>query len=155
MKLVQAVKMAFRSILGNKGRSVLTMLGIIIGIASVMIIVSTINGMNQVSLERFEAMGTNKVTVYVYRYDDKDVFQDLYDYCHSLGNDLVLGVTPNAQLWNINIVYGSKSSEAMQKNEEQMWGGGGVATDIALNPMYISLPIVRFNSFSADTVISE
>ena len=36
--------MAFRSILGNKGRSVLTMLGIIIGIASVMTIVSTING---------------------------------------------------------------------------------------------------------------
>ena len=39
--------MALRSILGNKGRSVLTMLGIIIGIASVMMIVSTINGMNQ------------------------------------------------------------------------------------------------------------
>ena len=36
----QALKMALRSILGNKGRSVLTMLGIIIGIASVMTIVS-------------------------------------------------------------------------------------------------------------------
>jgi len=134
MRLTQAIKVAFRSILGNKGRSVLTMLGIIIGIASVMIIVSTINGMNQVSLERFEAMGTNKVSVYVYRYDDKDVFEDLYDYCHSLGSDLVLGITPNASLWNVNIVYGSKSSEAMQKNEEQMWGGNGVATDIALPP---------------------
>ena len=40
--------MAFKSILGNKGRSFLTMLGIIIGIASVMTIVSTVNGMNQV-----------------------------------------------------------------------------------------------------------
>ena len=46
MNIQQAFKMAFRSILGNKGRSVLTMLGIIIGIASVMTIVSTINGMN-------------------------------------------------------------------------------------------------------------
>ena len=45
MNIRQAFKMAFRSILGNKGRSVLTMLGIIIGIASVMTIVSTINGM--------------------------------------------------------------------------------------------------------------
>ena len=42
--------MAFRSIMGNKGRSILTMLGIIIGIASVMTIVSTVNGMNQQSL---------------------------------------------------------------------------------------------------------
>ena len=46
------MKMAFKSILGNKGRSFLTMLGIIIGIASVMTIVSTINGMNKRSLEQ-------------------------------------------------------------------------------------------------------
>lgn len=43
--------MALRSILGNKGRSVLTMLGIIIGIASVMTIVSVVNGQNQQSLQ--------------------------------------------------------------------------------------------------------
>ena len=42
MKFGQALKMAFRSILGNKGRSFLTMLGIIIGIASVMTIVSVV-----------------------------------------------------------------------------------------------------------------
>ena len=45
--------MAFKSILGNKGRSFLTMLGIIIGIASVMTIVSTVNGMNQESMKQF------------------------------------------------------------------------------------------------------
>ena len=50
MKIGQALKMALRSIWGNKARSVLTMLGIIIGIASVMMIVSTINGMNRKSL---------------------------------------------------------------------------------------------------------
>ena len=80
--------MAFRSILGNKGRSVLTMLGIIIGIASVMTIVSTINGMNQQSLKQFEAMGTNKITVSAQRYDGQDVFQDLYDYCLQLSDYL-------------------------------------------------------------------
>ena len=56
MNIRQAIKMAFRSIMGNKGRSILTMLGIIIGIASVMTIVSTVNGMNQQSLKQFEAM---------------------------------------------------------------------------------------------------
>ena len=44
MKIGQAVKMAWRSIWGKKGRSVLTMLGVIIGIAAVMTIVSAING---------------------------------------------------------------------------------------------------------------
>ena len=71
--------MAFKSILGNKGRSFLTMLGIIIGIASVMTIVSTVNGMNQESMKQFEAMGTNKINVSAMRYNGQDVFDDLYD----------------------------------------------------------------------------
>ena len=77
MKMGQAFKMAFRSILGNKGRSALTMLGIIIGIASVMTIVSTVNGMNQESMKQFEAMGTNKINVSAYLYNNQDVFGEL------------------------------------------------------------------------------
>ena len=125
MKFGQALKMAFRSILGNKGRSFLTMLGIIIGIASVMTIVSTVNGMNQESMKQFEAMGTNKISVSASVYSGTDVFDDLYDYCSSLGSDLVLGITPNTTLGDINVVYGSKSSKSMQKNEENMWNDGG------------------------------
>ena len=139
MKLGQAVKMAFRSILGNKGRSALTMLGIIIGIASVMTIVSTVNGMNQESMKRFEAMGTNKINVSASLYNGQDVFNDLYDYCQSLGSDLVLGVTPNAMMWDLTVVYGSKNSAAMQKNQENMWNGDGTLNnDVALQPeMYL------------------
>ena len=95
MNIRQALKMALRSILGNKGRSVLTMLGIIIGIASVMTIVSVVNGQNQQSLKQFEAMGTNRVSVSLSMYDGRDCFQDLYNYCNSLGKDLVVGVTPS------------------------------------------------------------
>ena len=139
MKMGQAFKMAFRSILGNKGRSALTMLGIIIGIASVMTIVSTVNGMNQESMKQFEAMGTNKINVSAYLYNGQDVFDDLYDYCSSLGSDLVLGITPNAMMWDLTVVYGSKSSTAMEKNQENMWNGDGtVNNDIALPPdMYL------------------
>ena len=127
--------MAFRSILGNKGRSFLTMLGIIIGIASVMTIVSTVNGMNQESLKQFEAMGTNKVNVSAYTYSGQDVFDDLYDYCSSLGSDLVLGITPNANMWGINVVYGSRSSQSMEKNQENMWNGdGSTNNDVAVPP---------------------
>ena len=78
MKIGQALKMALRSIWGNKARSVLTMLGIIIGIASVMVIVSTINGMNRKSLEQFEAMGTNRVELSCYLYNGQDPFESIY-----------------------------------------------------------------------------
>ena len=44
MNLWQAFKMAFKSIAMKKGRSFLTMLGIIIGVASVVIMVSVVQG---------------------------------------------------------------------------------------------------------------
>ena len=135
MNIQQAIKMALKSILGNKGRSILTMLGIIIGIASVMTIVSTINGMNQQSLKQFEAMGTNKISVSAQRYDGQDVFQDLYDYCLQL-SDYVEGVTPNSTMWDVNVVYGTKSTKAMKKNQQNMWNSMDSGTD----PNSIEMP---------------
>lgn len=45
MNILQAFKMAWRSIIGKKGRSALTILSIFIGIAAVMTIVSVMEGM--------------------------------------------------------------------------------------------------------------
>ena len=112
MNILQAVKMAFKSILGKKGRSFLTMLGIIIGIASVMIIVSVVSGLNKKSMEMYENMGTNTVNVYAYSYYGANTFDGLYDYCRSLGK-LVLGVTPNAYVSVQNITAGVRSSDSM------------------------------------------
>ena len=134
MNIRQAMKMAFKSILGNKGRSFLTMLGIIIGIASVMTIVSTINGMNKRSLEQMEAMGTNRITVSVYLYNGQNAFEELYDYCNSLSSKLVQGVTPTGN-YSATVVYGSKSSAAMEKNQQNMFNGDGTQnSNVALPP---------------------
>lgn len=122
MKIGQALKMALKSILGNKGRSILTMLGIIIGIASVMTIVSTISGMNKRSMEMMAAMGTNKITVSAYLYSGQDTFQELYNYCEKLG-DYVDGVTPNSQ-FSATVVYGAKSSAKMGGGGGMYYGGG-------------------------------
>ena len=62
MNLQQAVKMAWKSIWGKKGRSALTILGIFIGIAAVMTIVSVMEGMKLKTMEQFEAMGSNRIT---------------------------------------------------------------------------------------------
>ena len=116
MNIWQAVKMAWNSILGKKGRSALTILGIFIGIAAVMTIVSIMEGMKVKSMEQFEAMGTNRITVRIYggywdeegNYYSKDYFPQLYEYCSGLKEDVV-GVTPVAYA-NATVVYGTKST---------------------------------------------
>jgi putative ABC transport system permease protein len=95
------MKMAIKSILSNKTRTVLTMLGIIIGIAAVMTIVSVVQGTNRRSMEIYESQGTNKIDVYAYQWNGKDISQKLYDYCLSL-NEIVAGVTPNMGYWGQN-----------------------------------------------------
>jgi putative ABC transport system permease protein len=60
---MQSIQMAFKSILGNKMRSFLTMLGIIIGVASVVVLVSIGHGANQSVSDSIQKMGTNLLTV--------------------------------------------------------------------------------------------
>mgnify|MGYP000942625269 CR=1 FL=1 len=56
MNWMQTVRMAFKSILNNKVRSILTMLGIIIGVASVIAIVASIQGTSKLQRLQYEAM---------------------------------------------------------------------------------------------------
>ena len=110
MNLWQAFKMAFKSISLKKTRSFLTMLGIIIGVASVVIMVSVVQGQNRKNMEYFEKMGDNKITVSAYSYYDtnNETSQKLYDYCLSM-SDLVLGITPDMEIGQKLIIqYGSK-----------------------------------------------
>lgn len=63
MKFAQAFRMAFKAIASNKMRSFLTMLGIVIGISSVIIMLAVGNGSKQAISNTIEGMGTNLLTV--------------------------------------------------------------------------------------------
>ncbi len=63
MNILQALKMGFKSILSNKLRSILTMLGIIIGVAAVIVLVSLATGTTKSITDRISSMGTNLLTV--------------------------------------------------------------------------------------------
>lgn len=65
MNIKQAFSLAIKSLMSSKMRSFLTMLGIIIGVAAVIIIVSIVNGMTQDVLDEFESMGATTITVSV------------------------------------------------------------------------------------------
>ena len=71
--MTENIRLAFQGIWGHKMRSMLTMLGIIIGIASIITIVSTIQGTNDQIKENLIGAGNNVVTVTLHqdghRYD--------------------------------------------------------------------------------------
>ena len=127
LNIGQAFKMAWRSICGKKGRSALTILSIFIGIAAVMTIVSTMEGMKAKTMEQFAAMGANRieVSVYAYMYDEggnpisKDYFTGLYRFCSGL-KESIIGITPKGSS-NATVVYGTKNSSTMEWKYDQQY----------------------------------
>jgi putative ABC transport system permease protein len=63
MRFTKLIKVAMSSVWGNKMRSFLTMLGIIIGISSVIILVGMGEGTKKQVTEQIEKLGTNLITV--------------------------------------------------------------------------------------------
>lgn len=57
------IKVAFKSLLSNKLRSFLTMLGVIIGVSSVIMMLGLGSGAEQSITDRVKALGTNVITI--------------------------------------------------------------------------------------------
>ena len=68
MKIGQSFRLAIKSLMTSKVRALLTMLGIIIGVAAVIVIVSLGNGMQQYMNSQFEQIGVNMIQVGIYSY---------------------------------------------------------------------------------------
>ena len=65
MSFSQSFRLAVKSLATSKMRALLTMLGIIIGVAAVIIIISLGDGMNDMINSEFEKMGTNLLQVQI------------------------------------------------------------------------------------------
>ena len=65
MSAAQSFRLALKSLAVSKMRSLLTMLGIIIGVAAVIVIISLGDGMNEMINSEFEKMGTNLLQVQI------------------------------------------------------------------------------------------
>ena len=61
--MMQSLKMALKSIAGNKMRAFLTMLGIIIGVMALVVLVSLVNGATSSVTEAVDSLGSNLLTV--------------------------------------------------------------------------------------------
>ena len=63
MNLTENIRLALRSLIANKLRAILTMLGIIIGVAAVITLISVGEGVQQVVVSEFEGLGNNLLFV--------------------------------------------------------------------------------------------
>ena len=70
MPFFEALKLAVAAILGHKLRSFLTLLGVIFGVATVIVVVSLIEGFNAYVDEKIADIGTNAFAVRKYSLDD-------------------------------------------------------------------------------------
>lgn len=109
MSIKNTLKMAFKSILSNKMRTFLTMLGIIIGVFSVIVMVSIGQGATAQVTESVQGMGSNLLTLNIRDRSTKFDKDNLEDIEKLIGIDLA---SPNVSL-NGTIKYGLDSQESM------------------------------------------
>ena len=94
MGLGKSFTMAISSIINNKVRSLLTMLGIIIGIAAVIILVSVMNGLTSEVTSVFSEFGTTSLTTNIQPRPNIEVEpEELYEFADE-NPDLFNGVSP-------------------------------------------------------------
>lgn len=118
MNWMQTVRMAFKSILNNKVRSILTMLGIIIGVASVIAIVASIQGTSKLQRLQYEAMGVNRIDIYGYGAKNRD-WQEFEDYMTNDLSDKIAAWSPQSQYYdwqNSGIQYRAKRLDNNDSN---------------------------------------
>ncbi len=90
MGLIQAYKMAIKSILSNKVRSFLTMLGVIIGVGSVISAVAFAQGSTKSITDSIQGLGTNLIQISITgRNSNRDVsYADLQEFADEYSEDI-------------------------------------------------------------------
>lgn len=106
----QSVKMAWKSIASNKMRSFLTMLGIIIGVVSLVVLVSLVSGATTSVTDEINSLGSNLLTVTIS--DDKGKPMMLADVNALMDEEDIALTAPGASL-NVTGKYGSTSDSVM------------------------------------------
>ena len=127
----ECVRMSLANILGNRVRSFLTVLGILIGVAAVIALITTVNGFSGSLSSSFSAMGAGTLTVTVTGSDLKSglTTQDLSELTEL---EAVRGVTPSVALsarisrsgsYKTNISVSGKNAFYFQENQDVVTRG--------------------------------
>ncbi len=103
------LSVALRGLTGNKMRSGLTMLGVIIGVASVIALVSIGEGARKEVIDNFERMGTNILQLSMNRWDAR-LTSDQVEELHTRVPDMEMAMP--SVWWGGEVVYEGKTRYA-------------------------------------------
>jgi len=107
---IEAFKMAVKSILSNKGRSFLTMLGVIIGVGAVIAAVGFAQGTTKNITDSISSMGTNLIQVNIMgRGSNRNVSYDQMKTFSDENRDVIGGVAPQMSVSGVTVKMGSNS----------------------------------------------
>ncbi|MGE5633082.1 MAG: ABC transporter permease [Caulobacteraceae bacterium] len=111
MGFLQAYKMAIKSIRSNKARSFLTMLGVIIGVSSVIAAVAFAQGSTKNITDTIQGMGTNLIQINITgRNSNRNVsYQDLKKFGEE-NSSQISAIAPQIN-GSITVKYGTKNTE--------------------------------------------
>lgn len=110
MSFKQSFLLAIKSLATSKMRSFLTMLGIIIGVAAVIALVSVMGGMTNTISDTFNSMGSNLITVNVMgRGSSRNVTPDDMQEIADENPDLIGAVSPMVSISNVTAKVGNEN----------------------------------------------
>ena len=95
--LKESIRMSWQNIRGNKMRTFLTMLGIIIGVTAIIALITTVGSATGEITSQFSALGAGKVSVSINGTTIKHGLNES-DLAHIAALDNVAGVDPNVSL---------------------------------------------------------
>lgn len=95
--LKESIRMSWQNIRGNKMRTFLTMLGIIIGVTAIIALITTVGSATGEITSQFSALGAGKVSVSISGTAIKHGLNES-DLAHIAALDNVAGVDPNVSL---------------------------------------------------------
>ena len=128
--MIENIRLAFQGIRSHMMRSFLTMLGIIIGIASIIAIVSTIKGTSEQIKEDLIGAGTNTVNVYLYDGDNQyDAEYGTSSNAPVLTDDVKEEVMDLDHVENATFYYNSTSA-SIYNNNNSLDGGSVYGIDV-------------------------
>ena len=122
--MIENIRLSFRGIFAHKMRSFLTMLGIIIGIASIIAIVSTIKGTNDQIEKNLIGSGNNTVKVALYQEDWEYSFDaGIPDGVPTVSKDTLESLKNIEHVQGVTLYRSRQSYQAIFRNNTSLDGG--------------------------------
>ena len=117
MNSIEAIRVAFHALLANKLRGILTMLGVIIGVAAVITLMSIGRGAQQQITEQVQSLGTNLIFISPGAQQQQSnvraaaggaqtlSYEDATAIAESFDGSLAVGVAPERSVRGAQLIY--------------------------------------------------